>query len=446
MDAREREKKETGLTDIRVEKPIYNVYNSVKQITPTGISKQYIEVVKDTENSLVAKADRYNRRLDKVNKSTPRTDAGVISKHRKVQSLKRKADKAEHRKNVYLSKNYRKQTIKKDVYQGVSHKLTEKVKSNLLGLEYSPSGSGVKKQTSNLMCLDKVGRNSHKGLVAPSVRKAKIKVKSINKTIRSSSNIIRNLKIQSVLDSDNPALEVAKRGAIGVASLVTRLGDTILRSSVKLLLKLLMPLVPYLLLCFTPFILIILCVSGEKETETNDSVAGGNIKNRVMERAMSFVGEDGSEIWEYYGMKDHWCCMFVWTCFNMEDAGELFYAGGKTALVSDLDKWALENPEIIVYYKNNITGETIGDPKGGKYGDIALYEYAPYIDASDHIALIVSYNENGSYTTIEGNTGGTGKGYSFYTSSSVHMYTSYLWYDSAMLHMIIRPQYNSIAK
>lgn len=444
MDARENEKKETMLTDIRVERPMYNVYNSAKQITPSGISKQYIDVAKNTEKSLIDKADRYNIRLEKVDKSKPRTDAGIVVKHKKIQSLKKKAVRAEQKRDTYLSKNYRKQTIKKDIYQGVSNKLTEKVKSNLLGLKYSTSG--VKKQTSNLMCLDKTGHNSHKGLVAPSVRKAKIKVKSINKTIRSSSNIIRNLKIQSVLDSENPALEVAKRGAIGVASLVTRLGDTILRSSVKLLLKLLMPLVPYLLLCFAPFILIIMCASGEKDTESKDSIAGGNTRNKVMERAMSYVGEDGTDIWEYYGTKDHWCCMFVWTCFNMEGAGELFYNGGKTALVSDIDKWALENPEMIVYYKNNITGEIIGDPQDGQYGDIVLYEYAPYIDASDHIALIVSYNENGSYTTIEGNTGGTGSGYSFYTSSSVHMYTSYLWYDSAMLHMIIRPRYNSIAK
>lgn len=445
VDERQKEKENTILTDIQAEKTLSRGYESVKSFAPTEISRQYIATVKKAEEKLLGTSVRYNRQLEKADKSKPRTAAGIFMKSQKTQYYKKRVKRVEQKRKVYISKNYRRQTIKREIYINVSHKLTEKTKSSLLGIE--PKASVKSKSTSNLLCLDmkKDGGNNAIGLIAPSVKKAQIN--KINKTLRNSgSNLIRNMKIKAALESEEPAMEVVKSGITAGVNMVIRLAEVTIKSSLKLALKLLMPIIPYIVLCFVPFILIIIFAASGSNDINNSSISGGTDINKVMERAKSFVGEDGTKIWEYYGMKNHWCCMFIWTCFNMEEAGDLFYDGEKTAYVPDLDTWALSHPEQIIYYKNNITGKIIGNPSAGRYGDIVLYDYAPYDNYSDHVAFIESYNEDGSYTTIEGNTGGTGTGYDFYTSSSVHLYTSYLWSNSGMLHMIIRPQYNSISK
>jgi len=444
MNNVEREKKNTIISEVMTGgKVVSDMARSINRVSPSSVSKQYTEITKNTETKLVDTADRYKSKLEHLYNKNPKSQDGQRAKAIMSRTLVKKVKVAETRRIKYQSKGYRTQSITKDLYKNVSGKLTETAKSSLLGISASE-----KKQSNIIGCSTLLGIKNNsigvKKIMAPGVKMAKIS----SKTVRNSSMAIRSLKILSIIDSENAALDVTKKGVVAFSSAVVRLIDLIVKKIVGLVIKLLMPVVPYIVMCFVPFVLfIVLAVSSnEVKTGKNAASAGGTTRNKVMERAKAFIGQDGTEIWDYYGMQGHWCCMFVWTCFDIEDAGGSFYGGGKTAYVPDVQKWALENPEVIIYYKDNSTGEIIGNPKNGQYGDIVLYNYAPYDNTSEHIAFIESHNDDGSYTTIEGNTGGTGSGYDFYTSSHVNVYPSYLWDSSAMLHMIIRPNYNGNSK
>lgn len=441
-DRRNEEKRQTLLADMRVDETVYNVAEGIKAVSPSNVSKTYINEVRVTEKKLTDNVDMYNRRLESVTKSTPRTKEGVQRKNQTTATLKKKVTKAETKKNVYVSKGYRKQSIKSEVLHTASNKLTTSVKSSLLGTGNTQICKGTSTKSSNLL-----GIGDRKQNFSPQIKKAKF-AKNVGKTLRESTNVMRNMKIATILNDENAVAELTKQGIIGAVNAVVRLGNIILKEMGKLTIRLLMPIFPYLLLCFVPLILIIVgAASSASDTSGGyDTVEGNSLKSRVMERAKSYVGEDGTRIWEHYGMKNHWCCMFIWTCFDIEEAGSFFYDGNKTAYVPDLYNWAMEHPELIVYFKNNNTGYTTGDPSAGEYGDIVIYDYAPYDNDSDHVAFILGLNENGYYTTIEGNTGGSGAGAAFYTSSKVNMYTEYLHPNSKMLQIIIRPDYNAIVK
>lgn len=80
-----------------------------------------------------------------------------------------------------------------------------------------------------------------------------------------------------------------------------------------------------------------------------------------------------------------WCCVFVWWCFNKSGNGEAFYGGGKTASCAAVYAWAQQNHLFI-------------NGSQAQYGDIVLF------GNNEHIELVVCKNDDGSYTTIGGNT------------------------------------------
>ena len=99
---------------------------------------------------------------------------------------------------------------------------------------------------------------------------------------------------------------------------------------------------------------------------------------------------------EYYGSAVSgsaypWCCAFVWWVFKHAGCPELFYGGKKTAGCTTLGN----------YYKNQ--GQTVAKNQG-QDGDIILFQFDSdsYLD---HVGIIEKRNSDGSYTTIEGNTG-----------------------------------------
>ena len=97
---------------------------------------------------------------------------------------------------------------------------------------------------------------------------------------------------------------------------------------------------------------------------------------------------------EYYGREVSgsaypWCCAFVWWVFKSCDASQLFYGGKKTAYC----------PTVENYYKQQ--GKWY---KSGKPGDLVLFDFTGK-GIAGHIGIVERANSDGSYTTIEGNTG-----------------------------------------
>lgn len=97
---------------------------------------------------------------------------------------------------------------------------------------------------------------------------------------------------------------------------------------------------------------------------------------------------------EYYGREvsgsDYpWCCAFVWWVFKHCNASALFYGGKKTAYC----------PTVENYYKQQ--GKWY---KSGKPGDMVLFDFSGK-GIAGHIGIVEKVNSDGSYTTIEGNTG-----------------------------------------
>lgn len=93
---------------------------------------------------------------------------------------------------------------------------------------------------------------------------------------------------------------------------------------------------------------------------------------------------------DYYGQAVSgdaypWCCAFVWWCFNKSGNGGAFYGGGKTASCAAVYAWAQQNHLFI-------------NGNQAQYGDIVLFAN------NEHIELVVCKNDDGSYTTIGGNT------------------------------------------
>ena len=103
---------------------------------------------------------------------------------------------------------------------------------------------------------------------------------------------------------------------------------------------------------------------------------------------------------EYYGRvvsgdNYDWCAVFVWWVFKEAGCSELFFGGKKSAYC----------PSIADYYIAK--GQTVGKNEG-KAGDIVLFDFNDN-GTSDHIGIIEKKNSDGTYTTIEGNTGGNGQ-------------------------------------
>lgn len=97
---------------------------------------------------------------------------------------------------------------------------------------------------------------------------------------------------------------------------------------------------------------------------------------------------------EYYGSEvsgsDYpWCCAFVWWVFKHCNASALFYGGKKTAYC----------PTVENYYKQQGKWYSSGKP-----GDMVLFDFS-HKGIAGHIGIVEKVNADGSYTTIEGNTG-----------------------------------------
>lgn len=98
---------------------------------------------------------------------------------------------------------------------------------------------------------------------------------------------------------------------------------------------------------------------------------------------------------DYYGKAvsgdDYpWCCAFVWDIFRLSGASELFYGGGKTAYTPEVKAYAEKHDQWV---EDNY-----------RPGDCALFNFKGGTTPK-HIGFIEKKNSDGTYETIEGNTG-----------------------------------------
>ena len=128
---------------------------------------------------------------------------------------------------------------------------------------------------------------------------------------------------------------------------------------------------------------------------------------------------------EYYGQEvagdDYpWCCVFVWWCFYKSGNGDAFYNGEKTAGCGAVYSWAQSDGLFI-------------NGSEAKYGDLVLF------GNNEHIEFVVCKNDDGSYTTIGGNTSPEESG-SQSNGGCVAMRTRYTTGDFPITSFI-RPEY-----
>lgn len=87
-----------------------------------------------------------------------------------------------------------------------------------------------------------------------------------------------------------------------------------------------------------------------------------------------------------------WCCAFVWDVFRMCGASKLFFDGQKTALCAAVENWGKKKHLVI------------SDKTKGKKGDLVIFDFT-HSGRPCHIGIIIKKNADGTYRTIEGNTG-----------------------------------------
>lgn len=120
----------------------------------------------------------------------------------------------------------------------------------------------------------------------------------------------------------------------------------------------------------------------------------------ILKKAKSYIGTKENPAnsnnvkfnTDYYGHSVKgssypWCCAFVWDIFRMCNASDLFFGGKKTA----------HCPDVENYYKKHDQWHSSGKP-----GDLCLMDFGKR--RASHIGIVEKVNDNGTYTTIEGNT------------------------------------------
>ena len=128
----------------------------------------------------------------------------------------------------------------------------------------------------------------------------------------------------------------------------------------------------------------------------------------------------GREVYDgLWGCSFPWCATFVWDIFRMAGASSLFYYGKKTASCFAIQSWGQQQKLQV-------------GRDGGQCGDIVLFDWNANAQP-DHVGLIISRNDDGSYQTIEGNTSVTSNS----NGGEVQIRTR----SKSCIMMIIRPKY-----
>ena len=111
------------------------------------------------------------------------------------------------------------------------------------------------------------------------------------------------------------------------------------------------------------------------------------LRNKVVKKAKSYVGQGGSHFWKYSGMTADWCVMFAKCIFNECGMGDVVPTKGSWVVSSWADEMRAKGiPEVKV--------------SNAKPGDIVMYSSTKYAYA--HVEIVT---EKGNAKSCGGNTG-----------------------------------------
>lgn len=100
----------------------------------------------------------------------------------------------------------------------------------------------------------------------------------------------------------------------------------------------------------------------------------------------------GQEVWDgKAGGKYPWCMVFIWWLFHQAEADGLFYGGKKTASCGTLMDYAMAHGQLVT--------------SGYRPGDLLFLRFDKKRTRPEHVGMLKEARANGTYITLEGNTG-----------------------------------------
>lgn len=99
----------------------------------------------------------------------------------------------------------------------------------------------------------------------------------------------------------------------------------------------------------------------------------------------------GREVHDTANAKYPWCMVFQWWLFQQAGAPELFYGGKKTASCGTLMDYAQAHGQLVT--------------SGYRPGDLLFLRFDKKRTRPEHVGMLKEARTNGTYITIEGNTG-----------------------------------------
>ena len=100
----------------------------------------------------------------------------------------------------------------------------------------------------------------------------------------------------------------------------------------------------------------------------------------------------GQEVWDgKAGGKYPWCMVFQWWVFQEASVPELFYGGKKTASCGTLMDYARSHGQLVTF--------------DYAPGDLLFLRFNTKRTTPEHVGILKEIRANGTFVTIEGNTG-----------------------------------------
>ena len=249
---------------------------------PGNVAKDYHNIAKNTENKLNQKV----RHIQNKYKRVTRSDYSSLKKNEIIAKTKKKLDKAVEKRDTYVNKNYRKESIKKSLILKYPRKAKDRIVTSVkTKIISSDTGSNIIKAGNKVV---KAG--------TPLVKSAKISKNIASKGLKFTTEgrkMIKNFQIQAVLEDDpyKMAFNVGKNALVGTVNVALELMKKIMQLIGRGIIKLLMPVVPYILLIFVPFIAILLIAgAGDSEESERETMLLATMMQQESSQSANYFG------------------------------------------------------------------------------------------------------------------------------------------------------------
>ena len=283
-------------TALQSERLVRDSSSLIGLANPANVASGYHNIVKSTENKLNEKVKHIQNKYKKVTSS----DYSRLKKNEIIAKTKKKLDKTVEKRDTYINKNYRKESLKKSLILKYPRKAKDRiVTSAKTRIICSDTNSNIVKAGNKVV---KAG--------TPLVKSAKISKNIASKGLKFTAEgrkMIKNFQIQAVLDDDpyKMAFNVGKNALVGTVNVALELVKKIMKLIGRGIIKLLMPVVPYILLIFVPFIAILLIAGiGNSEDSKNETMLIATMMQQESSHSANYFGttDFSSGEWVYNQM------------------------------------------------------------------------------------------------------------------------------------------------